>query len=276
MNFALVGIGKWGQTIIRTIQQVEASKLVATCSRSASQLPSELRIAPHIQSLDELLNLREVDTLIIATHPNSHFEIASKALWYGKNVICEKPYMFSKQETRCIKDLLEHSIFFTDYINLYHDVIDQMYTFLNTYGPRFCLKLVNSGCGPVRVGYSDLWDYGAHVASVIFSLFPDESFYDIRFRLNKEGNHVLTMSSYYVDVEAVFGNKSLKRQHSFLLTANCGQQIYWENDRIENPLKKMLQKFALGQVQTNISLSERVYDLLRTAENKYYVNSYRT
>ena len=267
MKFALVGIGKWGQTIIKTLKRLPTSSLVATCSRSPSTLPPELQVAPHFLDFDKMLNEVRCDTVIIATHPNNHYLLSNKALWRGKHVICEKPCMFTQEEFDSITNLARSNIFFTDYTNLYHDVIEKMQDLIQEGPSRLGLVLTNNGVGPVRTDYSDLWDYGSHVGSIIFHLFPNEDWYAIKFGKNAVGNHTLIMTSRKVDVFANFGNKSKERIHSFELTSyNAGYSVYWVNDRSENPLLAMFKKFEKGAVQTNINLSLRIQRLLRNGE----------
>lgn len=268
MRFALVGIGRWGKTVIKSIQQMgPTSSLVATCSRSPSSLPPELQVAPHYLDYDTMLSESSPDTVIIATHPNSHYELASKALWRNKNVLCEKPCMFTQEQLWSIKELSSGCVFHTDYTNLHHRVITRIKERVWELPPRFQLNLKNSGVGPVREDYSDLWDYGSHVASVIFDVFPEEHWYDIKFGHDEVGNHTLTMSSSWADVSANFGNKSKERVHSFeLIHQSSGLGAYWANDKSENPLLTLLQKFEKGEIETNINLSLRIQWLLKQGE----------
>jgi predicted dehydrogenase len=267
MKFALVGVGRWGQTIIKTLKQLPTAQLVATCSRSPSSLPPELQIAPHFLSCSEMMDNVKCDTVIIATHPNSHFQLARLALWRGANVICEKPCLLTETEMWDIQSDAKPQVFFTDYTNLYHRVIDKMQNLIYECPSRFKLSLMNSGAGPIRDGYSDLWDYGSHVASVILHLFPHEFWRDVSFGKDAVGNHTLVMTGDAVDVHATFGNKSSKRIHSFeLVPYTSGHSVYWENDRSENPLLEMLKEFEKGKVATNIDLSLRVRALLQLGE----------
>jgi hypothetical protein len=268
MNYALVGIGKWGKTYIKTLKEIEGSSLVATCSRNQGSyhaLTQELRIAPHFESFDEMLESVNIDTVIIATQPSEHYRIARRAMWLNKNVICEKPCMFSPEEFSIIEELSEPSIFFTDYTNLYHKVIDKMQDILPICNTKPILKLVNIGSGPYRENYSDLWDYGAHVASVVYHLFPYGYFYIESYEQTKEGNHHIKLNGPVAIIEMTFGNKGDNRVHSFELLGGS-HSAYWENDRTENPLKLVLEKFATGKVSTNISLSRRISSLLTDIE----------
>lgn len=270
MKFALVGIGKWGQTYLKVLQKAKGCELVATCSTSFDSynaLPPELKTAPHFTSLYDVFKNTDVDTVIIATHPDSHYNLAKTALWFNKNVICEKPCMFDGEQFSDIERSLNGKIFFTNYTNLAHKVVDRMVDIVNN--PENDIKanltLVNVGCGPVRKTYSDKWDYGSHVGSIIYSLFPAEFFYEYEHHLNEEGNYVLTLASRNSFIVATYGNKAAERKHSFELSKG-GQHTYWLNDRSEDPLRLVLEKFAAGKIQSNLGLSVKVKALLSKFE----------
>jgi UDP-N-acetyl-2-amino-2-deoxyglucuronate dehydrogenase len=46
---------------------------------------------PAANSVDELINRRDVDAVLVATPPNAHLEIVRQAARAGKHVLCEKP-----------------------------------------------------------------------------------------------------------------------------------------------------------------------------------------
>jgi predicted dehydrogenase len=260
MTFALVGTGRWGRVYVKTLSEIQDAQLVATCSRTSK---ADFNV-PHYNNVDELLDNTNADTIIIASHPDSHYDIACKALWRDKKVICEKPCLFTEAQYTQIERLASASIFFTDYTNVFHKVIDCIKEVISQSPPRYQMRLLNVGNGPIR-DYSDAYDYGSHVASVIYHVFPDEVFKNIQFGYTLEGNHTLKMVGAHVDVEATFGNKSQHRLHRFEFSS---QKTFacWFNDKSENPLKVMLQKFIKGQLRTNLDLSRKVSALLSKCE----------
>ena len=60
-------------------------------------------IYPYVKvtsDLDEVLKDPSVDSIVIATPADSHYEIARAALLSGKNVLVEKPICFKNKEFR--------------------------------------------------------------------------------------------------------------------------------------------------------------------------------
>lgn len=268
MKFALVGIGKWGQKYLNVIDKIKKAEVVATVSLTKNNynllLPKYQEI-PNYSSIEELLTIKCFDTLIIASHPNIHFEMASKGLWHGKNVLCEKPCMFNDKEFRIIDNLCQSNIFYTNYLNLHHNVINKIENAIQLSDTKPIIRLVNIGNGPYRNGYSDLWDYGSHIFSIIFHLYPNNYFYIKNYEINEDGNHKLVLESREATIEAEFGNKGQTRIHSFECEYGAGN-IFWENDGLENPLKITIEKFINNQLKTNLDLSLKIYDFLSKIE----------
>lgn len=267
MNFALAGIGRWGQVCIKTLGQMEGSKLVATYSRhleSYDNLPNELKVCPHYINFDEILHNPKVDAIIVATPPDTHYDLSSKALQYGKHVFCEKPCMFTKEQFSIIEGQVNPCVFFTDYTNLYHSVISEMENMVEESDGKLKLTLINSGS---KGTYSDLWDYGSHVISIICHLFPDCMFYDMAHGINPLGNHTLKFNTKWLDFSAEFGNHSISRQHFFFLN-NGRRTVMWRNNGKENPLKIALEKFAAGVLVSNIELSRKIKSILSRYEHE--------
>lgn len=266
MKFGLVGIGKWGKNYIRTLQQIESAELLGCSSRtleSYNALPPEL--SKELLWTDNLNNLlkTDIDTLIIATHPNSHFQYAKAALQAGKHVICEKPCMFSRKQLAEIDRLAreKNKHFFTNYINLFGSKIKPMAD--SVMSNQFtAINLVNVGNGPVRE-YSSLWDYGSHEVAVALALN-----YEVPGRLvhaSKSGE------CYYITLEfgrsvafITVGSGFAARMNSKQIL-NWKDKIQWVDERKEPLLKRMLENF-ISCPRSNLFASLFVSRILMSVE----------
>lgn len=61
----------------------------------------------HYNSMDEVIDDREIDLVSIAAIPIEHFEFAAKAIKAGKAVILEKPMAMDTRESKELRDLAE-------------------------------------------------------------------------------------------------------------------------------------------------------------------------
>ena len=74
------------------------------------------------RSTDDLIADRDIDVVVVTTAPDSHFELASKAMKAGKHVLVEKPFVPTSQQARELVDLAEKSgVMLTVYQNRRYD-----------------------------------------------------------------------------------------------------------------------------------------------------------
>src|SRR5262249_30721437 len=79
----VVGLGYWGPTLVRTMQEVEEAELVAICASRPEALAKVGRRYPGIRQtcqLDDLLLDQDVDAVVIATPVSTHHALVSRAL----------------------------------------------------------------------------------------------------------------------------------------------------------------------------------------------------
>jgi predicted dehydrogenase len=266
MRYAVVGIGKWGKTVVNVLESVPNAEVVKICSRTPMEPSNELVKYCHTVDYNDIISDDRIDTVFIATHPDSHFSLSKRAILANKHVICEKPCMFSEEQFNEISHLIhKHGVtFYTDYTNLYHNVVSSMSFAIND-KDSFKLHLVNVGSGPIRSGYSDFWDYGTHVVSVLVRLFGDHTFTYTSYFREDDGNHRLIFESPRILADVIFGNKGFKRKHTFKLSSPKGI-IFWGNDRSENPLLKMLTQFTASPIGSNLHMSKQIYKILKNKE----------
>lgn len=66
-------------------------------NKKASQLYSDIK---SFQTIDELINLKELELIVVNTPNHTHFEYTRKALKTGKHVLVEKPFTTTLSEAR--------------------------------------------------------------------------------------------------------------------------------------------------------------------------------
>lgn len=91
INIGIIGLGHIGKYHIQALSQFTELKLVGACDLNpqlSQLLPSQ---ATFYQEATPLLSDPKIDTVIIATPNDTHFELANLAFEAGKNVILEKP-----------------------------------------------------------------------------------------------------------------------------------------------------------------------------------------
>ncbi len=91
LNIGVVGAGHLGSLHAKMLSEIETVKLTGIFDadqNKGAQIAAELKTQAY-KSFEELLDV--VDAVTIATPTSTHFEVAKKALEYGKHVFIEKP-----------------------------------------------------------------------------------------------------------------------------------------------------------------------------------------
>src|ERR1700744_2733225 len=92
LKFGIIGCGRISHRFMQGIKQVEGAEGTAAWSRRAESVEQfvDQYGGKVCSSLDDLL-ASDIDTVYIATLPDSHAEYSIVALKAGKHVLCEKP-----------------------------------------------------------------------------------------------------------------------------------------------------------------------------------------
>ena len=130
ISIAIIGIGHWGRNLIR-----DFSKFCEVSYCFGKGNPENLAWVqnnfPQIkiaESIEQVLNGRKVDAVIVATPVGAHYQIAKKALLANKHVFLEKPPTTSaKQSAELLRIAKQKKVLiFTDNTFYYHPVFTKL------------------------------------------------------------------------------------------------------------------------------------------------------
>src|SRR3954447_2585367 len=101
LGVAIVGTGTIANSHLRSLSQHQPAKVVAVydvIGDLARKFADRWNI-PHVtSSLEDLLDRKDVDAVIVSTPPHAHKEPTIAALESGKHVLCEKPFALDPDE----------------------------------------------------------------------------------------------------------------------------------------------------------------------------------
>jgi predicted dehydrogenase len=100
LRVAVVGVGRWGYNLAKSLSRLETCELVALCDSSMERLQEvarDLQIRAISEHFDDVLE-HGIDAVVIATPPESHARLARLAVEAGKHVFVEKPLATSLAE----------------------------------------------------------------------------------------------------------------------------------------------------------------------------------
>ena len=125
MRIGTIGTGVIVRHILKGVERTEGICCEAVYSRkeeTGRKLADEFGVKKVYTDLDAMCQDEAIDFIYVASPNSLHYEQAKKALGYGKNVICEKPFTPTAAEAeeliRMAKD--RHLFLFEAVTTLYH------------------------------------------------------------------------------------------------------------------------------------------------------------
>lgn len=106
IEVGLVGFGLAGRAfhapVIRAVPGLHLAAIVQRAGNEAAEKYPDVRI---VRSLDELLAIREIQLVVIATPNDTHFPFAQQCLEAGRDVVVDKPFTTTAEEARSLMAL---------------------------------------------------------------------------------------------------------------------------------------------------------------------------
>jgi len=143
IKIGIVGCGRWGRNIIRTLIELRAGYPLDILSVVTTGKPENARI------IEEQFGLRcETDlsglldqnprAVFITTPDETHFEIAHRILERGISAFVEKPIALTLPETEKLIEIAaqKNAIVSTGHLLMFHPCISLIYDRLQAYGQR--------------------------------------------------------------------------------------------------------------------------------------------
>ena len=110
MKFATIGTSWITDSFIKSSGYIPSAEIIAVYSRSiekAEKFAREENVPCFYDSLEEMLENKEIEAVYIASPNVAHFAQAKMCLEYGKHVICEKPAVVTSEQLREIYALAD-------------------------------------------------------------------------------------------------------------------------------------------------------------------------
>lgn len=175
-RLALIGAGRWGRVYIKTIEEVSGVLLKCVASSNPeikNHAPTGCEV---VSDWRQILSQGGIDGVIIATPPDTHFEIAEKFIEVGLPVLIEKPLTMDVGEAENLLALAERrdAIVMVDHTHLYHPAYRKLKEHGAQLGPARTIKSLAGNSGPVRAYTPLLWDWGAHDIAMCLDLIGEQ------------------------------------------------------------------------------------------------------
>jgi len=307
-SIGLIGFGRWGQTIARSLDNNKNCKISALVSHhpvASDQIPKDCTV---YSTSVEMYRRHSISAVIIANSPKDHYQEALLALENNLPTWIEKPLTDNSQEsldllavaTRLnsrvfVDHIFVHSFGWSIFKNASHDM-----------GKLIRVQSKGGAPLPIRDSISPLWDWGPHDISLVLDLV---GLTPSSIKASIQGNTVFAKKSTFntnVDLEfpggiitsSIFGNKFIEKTRDIRAYFEFGQLELSDFDngpilkisklstrdqeiieipipRIPRPLDAAITKFLELATDTAVNLSDLqlghdVVSILSEAEHQIF------
>lgn len=181
IKLAIIGGGKWGQNHIKTAHKLLGDKLLVVCDVNKSVEEKVKNISPDIKfsnDLDSVFSNEEINSVIIATPAETHYEISKMCLINGKHILTEKPLTLLSSETINLIEIAEkyNKKIMVGHVLLFHPAIVKLKSMIEG-GVIGNIQYIYSNrlnLGTIRKEENILWSFAPHDVSIIQYLIGEK------------------------------------------------------------------------------------------------------
>src|SRR5229473_2887953 len=110
IEVGLVGFGLAGRAfhapVIRAVPGLHLAAILQRSGNEAAEKYPDVRV---VRSLDELLAIKEIRIVVIATPNDTHYPFARQCLEAGRDVLVDKPFTTTLEEANSLVQLAKSS-----------------------------------------------------------------------------------------------------------------------------------------------------------------------
>jgi len=180
VKFGVVGYGYWGPNVVRNLDQLDGSVMVAVCDKSPAARKRIHKAYPHVKVVSEtaeLLSSTEIDAVAIVTPVWTHYELTKAALENGKHVFVEKPFtsdsgqaeeLINLAAKKNLKIMVDHTFLFTGAVKKIGQLLDE-----GALGKIYYYDSTRVNLGLFQHDINVIWDLAPHDLSIIDHLIKE-------------------------------------------------------------------------------------------------------
>ena len=176
LRVGIIGAGTWGEKLLRVFRTVEGVRVLAMCDSDARRAAAAGKELAAVGEVGDLLCRDDIDAVLVATPPSSHYALARQVLAAGKHCWVEKPLAMRSAEARELVEAAQRQrlTLFVDETFLYDPLLQQakMWIDAGRLGQLYHLSFERLGMGRIRRDSSVWWNSAPHDLSILCYLVP--------------------------------------------------------------------------------------------------------
>jgi predicted dehydrogenase len=174
IRFGVIGYGYWGPNVVRNLNSIETTEVVAICDQNLNALRRAQHSCPGVRlttDAQDLIAAPDIDAIAVITPVWTHFSLASAALRNGKHVFVEKPFTSSSVQALELIELaaknglqimVDHTFLFTGAVRKIRQMIDE-----NILGRLYYYDSTRVNLGLIQHDVNVIWDLAPHDLAIM-------------------------------------------------------------------------------------------------------------
>ncbi len=186
IRVGIIGCGYWGPNLVRTFTEMEGVTLTRVSDVRPERLGFIAKRYPNIEGTRDSMAVVSdptIDAVVVATPPQTHYELTMAALKAGKHVLVEKPLATSVREGEqmvALADRMQRTLV-VGHLFLYAPAVVRIRSLFDEgkLGSLYYVSAVRTNVGPPGAQVDALWDLAPHDISIILNVMkevPEEIF----------------------------------------------------------------------------------------------------
>ena len=177
---ALIGTGYWGSIIAKTLTKITKKKIIVFDKKkqNSNLLKKKFKQIIIAKDINKILQNKNVENVILATHPSINFKLSKEVLKKKKNLFVEKPIVTNQNKLLKLIRLSEknNKILMGGYIYLYNSFIQKIKSIIDKkqLGQIKFIEIQRKNLGPIRNEVDSHVDLGSHDISILKYLFKEK------------------------------------------------------------------------------------------------------
>ena len=176
-----IGVGYWGKNLLRNFGGVTDCNVVCCCDLNLSVLESVKENYPGVRTTQDpqsVIGDESLDAVVIATPAPTHYELARGALYAGKDVFVEKPFVLDVREGEELVGIAKQKgkVLMVGHLMEYHPSLLRLKEYVqnNELGDVHYIYSARVNLGRVRREENALWSFAPHDISMVTFLLEEE------------------------------------------------------------------------------------------------------
>ena len=173
IKLGVIGCGYWGPNLIRNFIELPASDVVCVADLSDERLAHIKNIYPQVGVTRDYRDLFEADleAVVVATPPSTHFQIAQECLEHGLHVLIEKPMTLESQQAEMLIELtrIKDLVLMVGHTFEYNAAVQTLKQLIESgeLGQIYYADAARLNLGLFQRDLNVLWDLAPHDISIL-------------------------------------------------------------------------------------------------------------